>query len=185
MKKLAFIGALMFILLSCKCKKDVAVTELKEDNSKEKVENQEPKHTMTLPKNSLVTRTKVNENENQEKGISVEYEALSRGYFLKIVYRGNSISVGKDRNDLSQNKTIKLSSQEENELNQMIAKFDPKTLPNLKWPTEKRYYDGAPHANLVIVKDGETYTGAGFDHGFPPKEIEKLVQKLISIAEKD
>lgn len=183
MRNLAFIGALMFVLLSCKCKKDVAVTELKEDNNKEKVETQEPKHTMTLPKNSVVTRTKV--DENQEKGISVEYEALSRGYFLKIVFRGNSISVGKDRNDLSQNKTIKLSIQEENELKQMLAKFDPKTLPNLKWPTEKRYYDGAAHANLVIIKEGETYTGAGFDHGFPPKEIEQFVKKLIELSERE
>lgn len=183
MRNLVFIGALMFVLLSCKCKKDVAVTELKEDNNKEKVETQEPKHTMTLPKNSVVTRTKV--DENQEKGISVEYEALSRGYFLKIVFRGNSISVGKDRNDLSQNKTIKLSIQEENELKQMLAKFDPKTLPNLKWPTEKRYYDGAAHANLVIIKEGETYTGAGFDHGFPPKEIEQFVKKLIELSERE
>lgn len=175
----------MFVLLSCKCKKEVVATELKEENSKEKVETQEPKHTMSLPKNSLATRTKVDENKNQEKGMSVEYEAMSRGYFLKIVYRGNSISVGKDRNDLSQNKTIKLSSQEENELNQMLAKFDPKTLPNLKWPTEKRYYDGAAHANLVIIKDGETYTGAGFDHGFPPKEIEQFVKKLVELSERE
>lgn len=183
MRNLAFIAASAFFLLSCKCKKEVSTTELKEENSKEKIEIQDTKYAMTLPKNSVVTRTKV--DENQEKGMSVEYEAMSRGYFLKIVYRGNSISVGKDRNDLSQNKTIKLSSLEENELNQMLTKFDPKTLPNLKWPTEKRYYDGAAHANLIIIKDGETYTGAGFDHGFPPKEIEKLVQKLISIAEKN
>lgn len=185
MRKLALIGVLAFVLLSCKCKKNTGVSELKDSNDTEQVVKGESEYHLELPKNSKEIAVKGKESENQEKGTVVEYEASSRGFFLKIIYRDNTVSVGKDRNDSSQNKTIQLSSLEVKELKEIIAKFDPKTLPNLKWPTEKRYYDGAPHANLVIMKERETYTGAGFDHGFPPKEIEKLIQKLISIADRE
>jgi len=50
----------------------------------------------------------------------------------------------------------------------------------MKWPTEKRYYDGAAHANIIFESKGVKYPANGFDHGFPPAEVEKLVNKKIT-----
>lgn len=55
---------------------------------------------------------------------------------------------------------------------------------DLKWPTEKRFYDGAANANVTFVSNGVAYSANGFDHGFPPVEIEKLVNKIIKLTEK-
>ena len=55
---------------------------------------------------------------------------------------------------------------------------------DLKWPTEKRYYDAAAFANIIFESKGIKYPANGFDHGFPPTEIEKLVTKITKLAEK-
>ena len=57
-------------------------------------------------------------------------------------------------------------------------------LSSLKAPTEKRFYDGAPITNLRITKNKEVYQTTDFDGGFPPKEIENLVNVLLDVAEK-
>jgi hypothetical protein len=56
-------------------------------------------------------------------------------------------------------------------------------IPNLKAPSEKRFYDGAAIATLSIVYNGETYTTPSFDHGNPPNEIAELVKEILSISE--
>ena len=53
----------------------------------------------------------------------------------------------------------------------------------MKWPTEKRYYDGAAHANITFESKGVKYPANGFDHGFPPAEVEKLVNLITKLAE--
>jgi hypothetical protein len=55
---------------------------------------------------------------------------------------------------------------------------------DLKWPTEKRFYDGAPHANITFVNKGVEYSTNGFDGGFPPKEIADLVNKIVELGDK-
>jgi hypothetical protein len=55
----------------------------------------------------------------------------------------------------------------------------------LKAPSEKRFHDGAAMANLKIVHKEKTYQSKTFDHGTPPKEIEKLVKKINALAEKN
>ena len=37
----------------------------------------------------------------------------------------------------------------------------------MKAPTDKRTYDGALHANLMITLNAETYSTPGFDHQYP------------------
>ena len=109
---------------------------------------------------------------------------MSRGYFSKIVFQNDKLSISKDRNNVEKGDPISITTAEITEINKLLKSVKPQTLPKLKWPTEKRFYDGAAHANLTIVQNGETFVGPGFDHGFPPAEIEKLVNKLVSIAEK-
>jgi hypothetical protein len=55
-------------------------------------------------------------------------------------------------------------------------------LPKLKYPTQKRFYDGAAIANLKIRYQDKDYETVDFDHGFPPAEIEKIVNKIVSLA---
>ena len=59
---------------------------------------------------------------------------------------------------------------------QELNKIDLENLPNLKAPTEKRFYDGAAIANLNIIYKGKKYQTSNFDHGFPPMEIKRLFE---------
>jgi hypothetical protein len=63
-----------------------------------------------------------------------------------------------------------------------FQEVDLEEIPNLKAPTEKRFYDGAAIANINIIYKGKTYESNGFDHGNPPLEIEKLVNKITLLA---
>jgi len=67
----------------------------------------------------------------------------------------------------------------------MLTKaVDLAKVKDLKWPTEKRFYDGAAHANVTFISNEVEYTANGFDHGYPPVEIEKLVNKIVKLTEK-
>ncbi len=70
--------------------------------------------------------------------------------------------------------------------NQIVTEFEKvnlETIPTLKAPTEKRFYDGAAIGNLKIIQNQKTYETKGFDNGFPTKEIEKLVNLLVDFTE--
>jgi hypothetical protein len=67
----------------------------------------------------------------------------------------------------------------------MALNWNLEKVKDLKWPTEKRYYDGAAFANIIFESKGIKYPANGFDHGFPPSEIEKLVTKITKLAEKN
>jgi hypothetical protein len=60
--------------------------------------------------------------------------------------------------------------------------LDLDLLSQLKAPTEKRLFDGAAIANLKITKQGKTFESQSFDHGYPPAEIEKVVNKMLSFV---
>ena len=60
---------------------------------------------------------------------------------------------------------------------------DLQTLNKLKAPTEKRLHDGAAHATLAFRQGDMEVMSPTFDHGHPPKEIEALVNKVLSIKE--
>jgi hypothetical protein len=64
-----------------------------------------------------------------------------------------------------------------------FKKINLETIPKLKAPTEKRFHDGAAIANLRITQNGKTYETNGFDNGFPPTEIEKLVTLLVAFTQ--
>ena len=57
-------------------------------------------------------------------------------------------------------------------------------VPTLKDPTQKRFYDGAAIANLKIRYKNKDYQTSDFDHGFPPVEIEKVVNKIVAMGQK-
>lgn len=174
MKTFVLVFLSLFLSKSCQNKKEGV-------NGKETVETEIPK---SKPTGEIGNNNNLPKTNNQETGNMVIYEAMSRGYFTKIIFQNDKLFVSKDRNNAKKGEPVTISPAQATEINTLLKSIKPQTLPNLKWPTEKRFYDGAAHANLTIVQNGETFVGGGFDHGFPPAEIEKLVTKLISIAEK-
>lgn len=110
----------------------------------------------------------------------IEYSALSRGYYKTIVAHDKTVLVTTARDS----KPVKIDIDEAkwNEIVAAYSKIKLENLSSLKAPTDKRTYDGAAIGNLKIVKDGKTYETSGFDNGFPPKEIEKLVNLLVDFV---
>jgi len=110
----------------------------------------------------------------------IEYSAMSRGYYKKIVVQNQTVSVTNKRDAQAVENTIKKT-----DWDKIIAEFEKinlESIPTLKAPTEKRFYDGAAIGNLKITQNQKTYETPGFDNGFPPKEIEKLVNLLTDFA---
>ena len=119
-----------------------------------------------------------------QNDMRIEYEANTRGFYQKIVIQNQSIAVSKDRDGNDNPVPVTISDADWNEIIALYKKVDLKGLINLKAPTEKRFYDGAPIANFRVKNQDNTYESAAFDGGFPPAEIEKIVNKMIALAEK-
>ncbi|MNL07308.1 hypothetical protein D3C87_1279800 [compost metagenome] len=115
-------------------------------------------------------------------GTEIEYTAMSRGLYKRIVVKDQKVAVTNGRD------TEAIVSQIDNsKWNKIVSEFEKINLDSLsalKAPTEKRFYDGAAIGNLKIIQNPKTYETKGFDNGFPPKEIEKLVNLLTDFAKK-
>jgi hypothetical protein len=51
-------------------------------------------------------------------------------------------------------------------------------------PSLKRDFRAGGNDNVTFVSNEVAYAANGFDHGFPPVEIEKLVNKILKLTEK-
>ena len=110
----------------------------------------------------------------------IEYSAMSRGYFKKIVVQNQSVSVTNGRDAQAVENKI-----DEAKWKQIVSEFEKinlESISTLKAPTEKRFYDGAAIGNLKITQNQKTYESQAFDNGFPPNEIEKLVNLLTDFV---
>lgn len=130
---------------------------------------------------------KAAENTSQKENQlpKLEYVANTRGYFQKITIENQMVTVSSDRNNPNQGTTVNLSDADAKELAATVNKTNLEALSTYKDPTQKRFYDGAAIANLTITKNGTVYKTVDFDNGFPPVEIEKLVNKITSFGKKD
>jgi hypothetical protein len=164
MKTIAFIFLSLFLAKSCHQKNNSSVSEQTEQT------------TENIPI-AEITENKV------QTGTKVEYEAMSRGFFSKIVFENNQLTIASDRNNPEKGTVVMLSKEDVSAISNLVKAVNLVELPNLKAPSEARMYDGAPHANLTITSNGNVYSGAGFDGGNPPSAIAKLVTKLVSYSE--
>ena len=112
----------------------------------------------------------------------IEYEAQTRGMYQKVLVENQTVFVAKNRDEKPVK--VKISDEDWIVLTTEFEKLDLEAIPNLKAPTEKRFYDGAAIANLKIIYKGKTYETKAFDHGFPPSGIKKIVTKLVSFTQK-
>lgn len=110
----------------------------------------------------------------------IEYSAMSRGSYKKIVVQNQLVSVTRGRDAQEVENKI-----DDAKWKQIVAEFEKislESIPTLKAPTEKRFHDGAAIGNLKITQNQKKYQTQGFDNGFPPKEIEKLVNLLTDFV---
>jgi hypothetical protein len=125
------------------------------------------------------------QSQNDLKKASVEYSASTRGFYMKISIKDQMLSVSKDRNASSPATETKISDADWQELIELFINIDLKSTSTLKSPTEKRFYDGAAIGNLKINYKDKEYESSAFDHGFPPEEIKKFVDKINSFVKKE
>ncbi len=123
-------------------------------------------------------------NEDMKTAI-IEYVANTRGFYQKIEIQNKTASVTNDRSGKEKAKTISISDEDWKEIVSLFQKVKLEELAQLKAPTQKRFHDGAAIANLNIKYKEKEYESASFDHGFPPAEIEKIVNKINSFAKQN
>lgn len=161
MKAITLLAAMTITLASCNCQKKAT---------------EQTNLTAVEPNNSQTAM-------NQESALPVlEYEANTRGFFRKITVDNKTIAVINVRD--GKPTTTNISDADWNELVTLYKSVNKDGLATLKAPSEKRFYDGAPIANFRVVSKEKTFESAAFDGGNPPAEIEKIVNKLIAIADK-
>jgi len=91
-----------------------------------------------------------------------------------------TISKGRTPETMSQ-KQVKISDAHWNDLLVLFEKINLEAFPTLKDPTQKRHYDGAAIADLKVRYQDKNFETVDFDHGFPPAEIENLVNKIVAL----
>lgn len=112
-----------------------------------------------------------------------EYTWHSRGRYKNIIISKKSISIV---NNKGAGPVVKKGVNAHwNSILKALQGVDIKNIPNLKAPSEKRFFDGAPIAKLKIISNGKTYETTSFDHGNPPQELAQLVKEILTIAEND
>ncbi len=116
----------------------------------------------------------------RDSTIKIEYKAYSRGFYQVVTIENQMVFITKTRDEKPV--AFKIPIADWKSLNMAIQELDLESLSQLKAPTEKRLFDGAAIANLKITKQGKTYESQSFDHGYPPAETEKIVNKILSFV---
>lgn len=170
MKTLTYLASLVFLFTSCNCQK--ATTHSIDSGSDS---------TGTVDTNSSL----VNTNQIQEEIPTIEYGASARNMSLAVKVENKMLYVSKQRDFKDYETKISLTDKDWNEIVVLTKKIDLNKVKDWKWPTEMRYYDGAPHANITFFSKGVAYPAAGFDHGHPPTEGALLINKLLNLVPKE
>ena len=113
----------------------------------------------------------------------LEYEEMSRGIYRKIVIENNRAILTAGRN--SKPIAFDISEEDFAILAKLYVAVNKEELKDLKDPTQKRFYDGAPIAHFKIVEGDKEYQTVDFDGGFPPAEIKEIVEKVIEVTQKE
>jgi len=125
------------------------------------------------------------ETKNDIANAKIVYTANTRGFYQKITIQNQEISVSKERDSSDKGVTSKISDADWKELVGYFEKIELDSLSTYKDPTQKRVYDGAAIAELIINYQEKEYQTKNFDHGYPPVAIEKFVNKLVSLVKEE
>lgn len=130
-------------------------------------------------------------NKIEEKSITIEkelsqespiaiYDSHTRGYHFTLTVYDNYATVVKTLNGIPER--IEVKSEDIISLKKMISQLSLKEINSYEAPTKKRHYDGAPHTTISVFQDDEKFSSQTFDGGFPPKQLEVLVNKVLSLS---
>ena len=125
----------------------------------------------------------VNDNEIaklQQEAYTIEYTAMSRGFYNEISVNSSTISTKKNRGSEAISKAC--SKELWAEIMEKMKNIDVANISKLEAPTQKRFADGAAIGKLRIIYKDTTYQSSEFDHGHPPKEIRLLCDKILEIS---
>lgn len=125
---------------------------------------------------------KSDQSKVMQDAMIITYEASTRGFYEIIWISKDLISVSNDRDHIEKT-SFATPAKDWNELMDVLNKIDLQTLPTLEAPTAMRHYDGAPFATLMVTQNIQETKTENFDHGHPPKPIEALVNKVLSMRE--
>jgi len=163
MKAITILATLAITITGCNCQKKAT-----ESNN-------------AIANSSAVTEP-VSNDKTQSTVPTIYYEANTRGYALSCKVENQVLYSTRDRDFKEYSDKMDISDADWNEISALAKAVDLEKVKDMKWPTEKRYYDGAPHANIIFEANGVKYPANGFDHGYPPAEVEKLVNKILSLV---
>lgn len=125
-----------------------------------------------------------NEAQNDINNAVLQYSAHTRGFHLKVIITNQMATISKGRTpETMSQKQVKISDSDWNDLIALFEKTNLEAFPTLKDPTQKRHYDGAAIADLKVRYQEKNFETVNFDHGFPPAEIENLVNKIVALAD--
>ncbi|MEI7508522.1 MAG: hypothetical protein WCJ62_03565 [Flavobacterium sp.] len=122
---------------------------------------------------------------NDIENTKIVYSANSRGLYLKITVQNQELSVVTNRREAGNGTTTKISDTDWKELVALFNKMNLEKINSYNGPTQKRFYDGAPMANMVITYKEKDYETTTFDHGAPPIEISDFVNKVTSLVKQE
>jgi ABC-type uncharacterized transport system ATPase subunit len=125
------------------------------------------------------------EAKNDIANTKIVYTANTRGFYQKLTVQDQEISVSRERDLSDKGVTSKISDADWKELVGYFKKIKLDSLSTYKDPTQKRVYDCAAIAKLIINYQEKEYQTKNFDHGYPPVEIEKFVNKLVSLVKEE
>ena len=130
-------------------------------------------------KEVIVKETKVVKDDVQDEPIAI-YDSNTRGYHYTLTVYETHATVVK----VYQGKPEKIAVLDTDiaDLKKIISEVSADKIGTYEAPTKRRHYDGAPHTTISIFKKGEKYTSQTFDGGFPPKGLEVLVNKVLSLS---
>ena len=114
----------------------------------------------------------------QEQVTAIQYQATSRGLYKMVEANKNTINYQNSRTEKATSKPC--SEADWSNVLQKLNTVDVSKLDQIEAPTKAHQYDGAALATLTIIKDNKTYTSTTFDHGNPPKQLEGIVNQLLS-----
>jgi hypothetical protein len=110
--------------------------------------------------------------------ISIKYSAFTRGTSKEIVVNEKGVISNKNDKKLRQTEGKSTLSQ----CQKLIKNINLESISALKAPSKRRASDGALHASIEIITKDKTYQSNEFDEGNPPKELKKLVDYILKMA---
>ncbi len=116
----------------------------------------------------------------QQEECTIEYTAMSRGFYKEITVNSSTIATKNSRG--SEAVSQECNKELWGEILAKLESFDVENLSKLEAPSQKRFVDGAAIGKLRIIYKDTTYQSSEFDHGYPPKEIELLCNKILEIS---